>query len=218
MAKSSTLSFVLTATLLAGTLLVSHLTARRIPEPLVRPLEEISAVIEGWKTANEQKLDARVLRSLTPTSYLARTYRKGESQLDLFIAFYAQQRAGESMHSPKHCLPGSGWEIWRHDSSRIPADEGEVEVNKYSIQNAGTRMLMFYWYQSKNRIVANEYLGKVLLARDTLLTGRTGGSIVRIIVPDKPGADQQGVAFAEKLIPEVNRCFGMETEARLPTH
>jgi hypothetical protein len=39
-------------------------------------------------------------------------------------------------------------------------------------------MLMFYWYQSRNRIVANEYLGKILLAKDTLLTGRTAGSIV----------------------------------------
>src|SRR5688500_6238885 len=98
------------------------------------------------------------------------------------------------MHSPKHCLPGSGWEIWKHDSSLVPINGTQVEVNKYSIQNAGTRMLMFYWYQSKNRIVANEYVGKVLLARDTLLTGRTGGSIARIVIMDKPGAEEHAVA------------------------
>jgi EpsI family protein len=90
----------------------------------------------------------------------------------------------------------------------IPVDGHEVEVNKYSIQNNGTRMLMFYWYQSKSRIVANEYLGKVLLARDTLLTGRSGGSIVRVIVPDTEGADREGIAFVSKLIPDVQRCFG----------
>ena len=72
-------------------------------------------------------------------------------------------------------------------------------------------MVMFYWYQSTTRIVASEYVGKVLLARDTLLTGRTGGSIVRIIVPDKPDAERQVVAFAAKLIPEVQRCFGSNT-------
>ena len=62
----------------------------------------------------------RVVRALDPTSYLSRTYRKGSNDADLFIAFYAQQRAGESMHSPKHCLPGSGWEIWKHDSAPVP--------------------------------------------------------------------------------------------------
>ena len=112
------------------------------------------------------------------------------------------------MHSPKHCLPGAGWEIWQHGSATIPVESGNVEVNKYSIQNAGTRMLMFYWYQSSTRIFASEYLGKVLLARDTLSNGRTGGSIVRIIVMDSPGAEQEAIAFASTLIPEVRKCFG----------
>ncbi len=66
---------------------------------------------------------------------------------------------------------------------------------------------MFYWYQSGSRIVASEYLGKLLLARDAVLTGRTAGSIVRISVPDVPGADAEGSAFAAELIPEVERCF-----------
>ena len=67
---------------------------------------------------------------------------------------------------------------------------------------------MFYWYQSKTRIVASEYLGKVLLARDTVLNGHTAGSIVRIMFPDTPTASAEGVAFATRLIPEVERCFG----------
>jgi hypothetical protein len=51
-------------------------------------------------------------------------------------------------------------------------------------------------------------MGKVLLAKDALFSGRTAGSLVRIVMPDKPGTPQQGVAFAAKLIPEVERCFG----------
>jgi hypothetical protein len=82
-----------------------------------------------------------------------------------------------------------------------------VQVNKYSIQNLGKRMLMFYWYQSKNRIVASEYVGKILLARDTLLTGQTAAAIVRVTLPDVPGADRQGVAFVSQVIPEVQKCF-----------
>jgi EpsI family protein len=150
------------------------------------------------------------LHALKPTSYLSRKYGKGASQLDLFIAFYAQQRSGESMHSPKHCLPGAGWEIWRHDSELVRVNGKQVEINKYSIQNSGTRMLMFYWYQSKSRIFASEYLGKILLARDTVMTGHTAGSIVRILLPDAAGAEEGGAAFASNLIPEIQRCLGYD--------
>ena len=66
---------------------------------------------------------------------------------------------------------------------------------------------MLYWYQSADRVIANEYLGKILLARDSLMSGRTAGSIVRIIVADTPGAEDQAVAFASKVIGEVRRCF-----------
>ena len=208
--KQPLLPFATTAVLLLGTTLLSGLTARRVAEPLAVPLNQIDSKIEGWTAAGDQALPAPTLHALAPTSYLVRTYRKDQSLLDLFIAFYAQQRAGESMHSPKHCLPGAGWEIWKHDSAFIPVRGKQVQINKYSIQNAGTRMLMFYWYQSKTRIVASEYLGKILLAEDTILSGHTAGSIVRIMLPDTPATNADGMAFATRLIPEVERCFGSQ--------
>ena len=204
------LPFVTTTVLLLGTTLLSGLTARRIPDTLAIPLGQIDSNIEGWTGAGDQLLPSYTLRALSPTAYLDRTYQKGDARLDLFISFYAQQRAGESMHSPKHCLPGAGWEIWNHDSTSVPVHGGQVQINKYSIQNSGVRMLMFYWYQSKTRIIASEYMGKLLLARDTVLSGHTAGSIVRITLPDTPAASAEGVAFAKQLIPEVERCFGSQ--------
>jgi EpsI family protein len=204
---SSSISFVTTAALLVGTILLAGLTERRIPENLAVPLDRIDSHIDGWTESSEQQLDPHTLKTLDATSYLSRAFQKDNLELGLFVAFYAQQRAGESMHSPKNCLPGSGWEIWRQDSALIPVNGLQVKVNKYSIQNLGTRMLMFYWYQSKNRIIASEYFGKILLARDTLMTGQTAASIVRVTLPDVPGADLKGIAFAAELIPEVQQCF-----------
>jgi EpsI family protein len=207
--KTPTLvAFASTIVLLAGTILLSGLTARRIPESLRVPLDEITRQISGWTAVQDLKVEDSTLGVLKATAYLSRTYRKGPSELNLFIAFYAQQRAGETMHSPKHCLPGAGWEIWRQDSAQIPMDGKRVQINQYSIENTGQRMLMFYWYQSKDRIIANEYLGKLLLARDTLMTGHTAGSIVRIILPDTADFRNEGMGFAANVIPQVQRCFG----------
>lgn len=201
------LAFSATVALLVGTAVLSGMADRGTPEPLAFPLDQIHSQVARWKAEQDQFLPESTLRTLKATSYLSRTYGDGRTQLDLFIAFYARQRSGESMHSPKHCLPGAGWEIWKHDSAWIPVRGQAVEINQYSIQNLGTRMLMLYWYQSKTRIYASEYLGKVLLARDTILTGHTSGSIVRVLVPDQPGAAEEGVAFAAAIVPEVQRCL-----------
>ena len=194
--------------MLSATLAGYALSERRKPDFLAQPLDTIGKQMDGWNWTSDQPLGESILKRLQLTSYVSRTYENQGTKLGLFIAYYAQQRAGESMHSPKHCLPVSGWEIWKHDSAMVPVKGGQVEVNLYSIQNSGQRMLVFYWYQSKERIIASEYIGKVLLAKDALFSGHTAGSLVRILLPDTPAARQQGVEFAAKLIPQVERCFG----------
>ena len=194
--------------LLSSTLAASKLASHRKSELLVKPLDTVDRRIAGLIGTDAPSLSDRVLARLLPTSYLSRTYRKPGIEADLFIAFYAQQRAGESMHSPKHCLPGAGWEIWDYGGAEIPVNGRSFKVNKYSISRDGQRMLVLYWYQSKNRIIASEYLGKILLARDALLQNSTSASIVRITVPDQPGAFEEARSFASELIPQVQRCFG----------
>jgi len=208
----SFLPFGLTVLLLAGTLMSVAFTARRLPESLNASLDSIPAEIAGWSMVQQERLDPHVLQVLLPTSYLSRTYHKNGLSASLFIAYYAQQRAGESMHSPKNCLPGSGWEIWHYDSASVPVDGRHVTINKYSIQNSGQRSLVFYWYQSRQRIVASEYLGKILLMRDALFDGRTAGSIVRIVLPDVTEASDAGLSFSAAVIPELERCFGRQLE------
>jgi EpsI family protein len=200
---------VITILLLTATLALARIAADRKPEPLAQPLETISRTIQGYIGIDDAALPDETIHALNATSYLSRTYRKANgADIDLFIAFYAQQRAGESMHSPKHCLPGAGWEIWDYGRTFLTVGGRNYEVNKYSISRESQRMLVLYWYQSKERIVASEYMGKILLARDTLLRQATAGSIVRVIVPDQAGMLETGRAFAAHVLPEVQRCFG----------
>ena len=64
--------------------------------------------------------------------------------------------------------------------------------------------------------MARETAGKILLIRDAVLEGRTGGSIVRITLPDTPGALEDGVAFASGVIPQVQQCLGLVDGPMLP--
>jgi EpsI family protein len=184
------------------------ITLRRNPDILAAPLGSIAGRIDGWAQTAERSFEPGVLNVLKPTSYLSRTYTKDGQELDLFTAYYAEQRAGESMHSPKNCLPGAGWEIWKLDSAILPARQGRVKVNKYSVQRGGDRMQVLYWYQSKRRILASESLAKILLIKDTLVEGHRAGAIVRIVAPDRPEIEASLLTFAGGVANEVQRCLG----------
>jgi EpsI family protein len=182
--RSNSWQYVITVLLLAGTLAASKLSERRQPESLARSLDQIPINIGSWTGADAPPLGDAVLQVLRPTSYLDRRYERGADQISLFIAYYAEQRAGESMHSPKHCLPGGGWEIWSYGSAWVPVEGRQIKINRYSIQHNDERLLVLYWYQSKQRIIASEYLGKILLVRDAMAMGSTSGSLVRLILRD----------------------------------
>jgi EpsI family protein len=187
---------------------LSKLSESKPPAELAFPLEAIPASVEGWTLMGSEKLEQWVIESITPTSYLSRTYGKGSGRLGLFIAFYAQQKSGEGAHSPRNCLPGNGWEIRSRETIDIPVNGSSVQVNCHVIQKDQVRSTVLYWYQSKRRIVANEYLGKLFLVRDSLLEGRTEDSLVRITVNDQPGALEEGKLFASAVIPQMQRCLG----------
>ena len=84
-----------------------------------------------------------------------------------------------------------------------PAKGRRVVVNNYSIQKGGERNIVLYWYQSGSRVIASEYLGM----RDAISNGRTDGALVRVVLPDRPGAIEEGVGLASALI-QIERCFG----------
>ena len=200
--------FVMMVVILGATVGASSLAERRVPESLAKPLSTLPHELAGWQAAAENPpLSEGILAQLKPTAYLSRTYRKDGQSLGLFIAYYAQQRAGESMHSPKHCLPGAGWEIWDYRTVDIPVNGRAEKINEYRIQNAGSRAVVLYWYQSKGRIVASEYVGKILLIRDALVDGRTAGSIVRITCADAPSTVTAATDFAVGLAPRLKALF-----------
>jgi EpsI family protein len=200
--------YLLTLLLLTGTLGASVWSDHRTPAILVAPIDTISKTIGGWTSRGDQPLGDTIVASLAATSYLSRTYRKDRTEADFFMAFYEQVRAGESMHSPKYCLPGGGWEF--SDFRTVVLNNGgrPAKINRAIVRRGEERQLLLYWYQSRPRVIASEFESKFFLVWDGLVRGNQGGSIVRLMLPDRPGAEEEGLALASQVIPEVQRCFG----------
>lgn len=203
---------VLLTVLLAMSALTGMATAaskHRPKESLAQPLESIEPVLGDWRVESTPTFAERSLSKLVPTELLSRTYRNSAGRrVGVLVTYYAAQSAGVGMHSPKDCLPGGGWEIWQYGSAVVPAGTSGVTVNRYSIQRGGQRAVVLYWYQSRDRLFASEYLGKVLLLRDAMLKNSTAAALVRLTVADQPGAVEDGIKLAAQLIPGLRRSFG----------
>jgi EpsI family protein len=126
----------------------------------------------------------------------------------IYVGYYDHQTQGKTIHSPKNCLPGSGWEALAQAERQVPTPGGRETVNRYLLQNGQERALVFYWYQGRGRVAANEYRVKWELLRDAALTGRSEEALVRIVIRLRPDrneeqAERLATRVAGELIPSV---------------
>lgn len=134
-----------------------------------------------------------------------------KTSVGLFMAWYDDQSDG-GVHSPEICLPGAGWEIaWleRTDITEQMGTELPFRINRAIIQNGETRMMVYYWFQQKDRRLAWDFAAKYHLMVDGIRSGRTDGALVRLTTLIAPGEDD---ASAEARLKEVLH----EIQAPLP--
>lgn len=181
------------------------------------PLASFPGRIAGFEQLGEETLTGAEMRILRPDDYVLRTYRDVHgTDMTLFVAFYGKQTSGASIHSPRNCLPGTGWEPLRHDRIDTPTAYGSSQINRYLVEHgSGARALVYYWYQGRGRVVANEYTVKLHLLRDALFRRRTDEALVRLVIPvtSGPAALRRADALASTAVREVIRLVA----AHVPT-
>ena len=131
----------------------------------------------------------------------------GSSGFSLFVAYFDQQTQGKTIHSPKNCMPGGGWEPLASHIIPIETAAGAVAVNKYLLQRGSERALVLYWYQGRGRVEANEYVVKFDLLKDAALRGRSDEALVRIVVPlekSEEEAVELAARVAETVLPRLD--------------
>jgi EpsI family protein len=198
--------------LLAGTALLLHLRVNADRNPPSEPLAQLPAVIAGW-TGSDQPIDQETRDVLGAGDFLSRIYAQGSTSppVSIFVGYFPTQRTGQTIHSPKHCLPGAGWVFESSDYVDLVDVNGKPHrVGEYMIANGESRQFVIYWYQAHGRSVASEYLAKAYMVIDAMRMNRTDGALVRIITPltsseDAPAARKRAESFAVQLAPLLPR-------------
>lgn len=141
---------------------------------------------------------------LRADDYLTRQYSASPDKIaGLFVAYFRSQRAGQTPHSPKNCLPGSGWTWTVSDTIRvdIAGRARPIEINRYIVSKGDDHAVVLYWYQSRDRVVASEVRATIFTAWDALRYNRTDTELVRVVTP----VAESGVEFIQAFFTQLRR-------------
>ena len=168
-------------------------TGAQIPERM--SFSEFPMQIDDWHCDKRQEMDPDVLVNLGATDYLICNYSRAQTTeaVNVYIGYHQTQvreegggAAENSIHPPEHCLPGSGWDVIDADvvPLNVPGIEGlPGEAKRFVIARGSDRQLVYFWYESRGRVIARSH--EVILYRfwDRATKNRTDGALVRITIP-----------------------------------
>lgn len=193
---------------LAAQILLIHAVAGRERPPAPPPLSRFPVEFGRWKLIREDPVAADIARELGADALLSQTYVETPtgSLASLFVAWFQTQRGGvRQPHSPKVCLPASGWTPEVTDEVTLDTAAGAITVNRYLVANGAGRAVVLYWYQTPRRAIAGEWAAKLWLVADAWRDKRTDTALVRVIAWPAGGRDEAAttvaIGFARELYP-----------------
>ena len=195
---------VLTAVLALQGAAYYAIAARPELTPSVAPLESFPIALPGWVMTQRAVVEKEVADLLKASDLLNRFYTdpSGRSVL-FFIAYFQTQRTGATPHSPKNCLPGSGYEPVESpgvEQIDVSGRAAPLEVNRYVVAKGDREQVVLYWYQSHNRVIASEFAAKFWLIADAVRYRRSDTALLKVVVPVEGTTRQAAVATAVSFV------------------
>jgi len=206
MARSQTIHLV------ACVLTVLAVTGARVWQgaaplpPDVVDLERIPTSIAGYE-GRDLVISEPVLAQLRTDALLVREYVDESGQpVWLLVDYHRTQRTGATVHSPRVCYPGTGWDVTAVAREVLPGPESR-RICWLSLDDGTSRRLAGYWYLSRWGEASNELALKAGVVRSAIARRPSDAAIVRVSAPvighDEPAAKARLLAFVEAIEPHV---------------
>ena len=172
--------FWLIVSLLCVTFLYINFLSTIREVPPLRNLSRFPKTLGNYSFAQDQSFSDAVIENAGMDSYLMRFFQDESGYtLGLYIGYYQIQTEGHIIHSPKHCLPGSGWNTIKAGSLQTSSNS----INQWVMQKGDEKQLVHFWYHGRGRVIANEYIDRMLMIFDSIFRKRTDGALIRITGP-----------------------------------
>lgn len=194
------------ALLVALTAYTYVLRFRDIVPPPIEPLSTLPLRV-GEYTGIEETIDAETLDALRADETVYREYRGPSGRpVWLFLGYFGAPQENSQVHSPKHCYPGSGWNIYHESSVDVPFGGHNIHAKGLLITDGQTRQCVVYWFHTDSGVITNEYALKWDQMKSSLLRRSQKSTFIRVSTiiaadEDQTAATQELRGFIDSLAP-----------------
>jgi len=179
--------------------------------PISIPLDQLPQHAGDWTMTGQSRFDERVLAVLLPTDYLSRSYSNSRGdKLSLYIGFHNGGPNSGPIHSPKQCLPGSGWNRLKEDVRQVKFKDDKIPYVSAIYQKDTDKQLFLYWFQVRDQILTNEYALKLAMIKNSVLSNRRDSAFIRLSVMATDGegkATEIGEQFIRDFYPAIREAL-----------
>lgn len=159
------------------------LGARRSFSQELPRLAEIPASIDDWRS-EDYPLGETIANVLAADVTLQRRYSRSDgAEVWVFMAYFAEQKVNSQIHSPRHCVPGSGWTIVSLEQTTLSLSSGPQRAARMLIERNGQEHDLVYWFRTRNGTVTGEYSLKWNLVTCSLARKPTDAAFIRYSAP-----------------------------------
>jgi len=164
--------------------------------------------IGAWQGQLEL-VDPEIIKKSGAEEAFSCLYRNAElGEVSLYMGYRSSAFLSNEnfFHSPTVCLPASGW-IVEENSRHVVRDVarfGQLSVSKMVIENMGTRQLVYFWFQTKDKATYDKNINRFHLALHAIMRDNTHVLFIRPITPIHKGESVEDAEIRmDKFVREV---------------
>jgi EpsI family protein len=156
----------------------------------------------GEWVAEQLPIAAGVVDILRPDAIFNAIYSNPQGdQVDLFFSYFAGENTQGGVHSPRNCMPGSGWVILKTEPRSIPIGNGVIPASRLYVKYGQALRVVDYWYITSHGETANDYTLKFYTMVSALQFKPTDVAFVRFVSP----ADSTSLAQLDQFEQEMSQ-------------
>ena len=148
-----------------------------------KTLSQFPTMLGQWR-ANESRLPPTIEAVAGASEYYYGDFLSpsDNNKINLYIAYYQDQKQGAAPHSPKVCIPGDGWKITSDKPVSIKAKNGEThEVSRLVITKDKHTIITYYWLKQGKNIFRHQFMARLNLIWFAIKENRADAALIRMV-------------------------------------
>jgi EpsI family protein len=199
-------TFVIFLCLIAGTFAATQLVSRyRAPVGIQADLEKLPLSKGEW-VGRLEALPQPIVDLLNPDELFAASFHDPDGHwVQVFVDYYSPENTVGSIHSPRNCLPGSGWMISGATPREIEFAGRRISAVRFNLSLGKSRQVMDFWYITRMGETGDDYRLKFNTMIGSLILRPTDKAFVRFVTLDDPGSLAAMEEFERLFVQEIYR-------------